>query len=368
MKIYYCVRSINHVPSCIYNIRMINDLEYEVVPVIGDLSDEMKKLFGTLKMNIITNDNNAGENQKSAFRISKLYMSAIRKMNKLVQKDDIVFFGTVDSAIHALPVFKKHKYVLCVKEMYDTSPLGYKLLTKYVSKKASAVICCEKNRAIYAKYMWDLKQMPYVLSNKPYGHPRMRNLKPSSPKIAEVLEKMEGQKSIVYQAKHMWYGTEIAELAKGLKMAEDKNYQLVIIGQVDDESLKDKIKAIYSNVVWAGHVYAPLHLEITSHAQIGIAVYSQSCLNNLFCAPNKTYEYAGFGIPILCNDVPGLIGTVGISRAGLCIEWKAENIADAINKMFDDYEIYSENAKKFFEDEDNVKKIGQIIEDIRQRW
>lgn len=366
MKIYYCVRSLSLVPSCIYNIRMLKDLGYDVIPVIGDLSDEMKNLLDGIKINIITGDSAHESKDKSRLLITGLYTAAIKEMNKRLKKEDMVIFGTLDSLLYAFPFSKKHGYVLCLKEMYDRSSLVWRLAAKYFAKNAIAVICCEKNRAQYAKFKWDLKELPYVLSNKPYGHPQKRNLDASNEKISGIIDRMN-EKTIVYQSKHIWYGDEVAELARGLSLAGDNDIQLVIIGEVDDESLKGKVEAIYPNIIWAGHIHAPLHLEITSHAKIGIAVYAQNCLNNLFCAPNKTYEYAGFSMPTLCSDSPGLTETVGLSRAGICTKWKAENIAAAVSEMFENYDEYSENSKKFFEGEDNKKKIGEIIEDIKKR-
>ncbi|KAA6307134.1 hypothetical protein EZS27_041199, partial [termite gut metagenome] len=39
--------------------------------------------------------------------------------------------------------------------------------------------------------------------------------------------------------------------------------------------------------------------------RIGIVSYAFDDLNHVFCAPNKTWEYTGFGIPMLGNNAPG---------------------------------------------------------------
>lgn len=60
------------------------------------------------------------------------------------------------------------------------------------------------------------------------------------------------------------------------------------------------------------YITAPYHLEVTSHAFIGILIYAPvygtftSPLNSIYCAPNKLYEFSHFGIPMIGNNIPGL--------------------------------------------------------------
>ena len=103
---------------------------------------------------------------------------------------------------------------------------------------------------------------------------------------------------------------------------------------------------------------------MTQAAHIGIANYDFSNLNNVFCAPNKIYEYSGFGIPMLANDIPGLKNTVGNAGAAECMELKANNIINAIQNIEADYDTYSENAKKFFAGTDNLKTMEKLMRKI----
>lgn len=105
-------------------------------------------------------------------------------------------------------------------------------------------------------------------------------------------------------------------------------------------------------------------MEITSYAHIGIVFYRNDALNKVFCAPNKIYEYSGFGIPMLANDIPGLKNTVGNAGAAECMELKANNIINAIQNIEADYDTYSENAKKFFAGTDNLKTMEKLMRKI----
>lgn len=152
---------------------------------------------------------------------------------------------------------------------------------------------------------------------------------------------------------------EILEVAKALQTM-DAGYTLLLMG-IDKYHSVDKIKAIYSNVEYVSYIPAPYHLEITSYAHIGIVFYRNDSLNKVFCAPNKIYEYSGFGIPMLANDIPGLKNTVGNAGAAECMELKSNNIVHAIQKIEEDYDTYSENAKKFFAGTDNLKTMKKLM-------
>lgn len=94
---------------------------------------------------------------------------------------------------------------------------------------------------------------------------------------------------------------------------------------------------------------------------MGIAVYDDSNLNNQFCAPNKIYEYAAFGIPMITSENLGLTETVGVYRAGRCVDFKnVDALADAMKDIRDQYKVYALNTRKFYEAADCKKAIEHI--------
>ena len=123
----------------------------------------------------------------------------------------------------------------------------------------------------------------------------------------------------------------------------------------------EELKKIYDKVIELSSLPAPLHLEVTSHAKIGLVFYDDFSLNQAFCAPNKIYEYSGFGIPMLANKIPGLENTVGKFNAGKCIDFESEQLMEAIKEIDGNYERYSVNALALYDAVDNEGKIRQII-------
>lgn len=371
MKIFYFVRSLEAVPSCMYNIQMISDLGYEIIVATGRSTEGLNSVMKA--KNIQFYDGKAikitsSKIQKALnrFRLTAALKNAVKEAMSRYEDGDIVFWGTADTALAVKGYCKNSINVLSLKELHE-KPWHYPIRLKKMAPDCAAVICCEKNRARVLQFRWKLNRRPYTISNKPYGYSTERNLTPTSENTRSVIEQIKLDKTLVYQARHIHFADELINLAYALKQLGD-DYQLILIGEVDNPEDKKKISSIYPNIVWTGQIDAPMHLEITSYAKVGVAVYAETSLNNLFCAPNKTYEYAGFGIPTLCNDVPGLVETIGLKQAGICVDWNDVNsIKSGIVELFSSYDYYSTKAKEFYDSEDNKSKIDQIIIDIVNR-
>ena len=364
MKIFYFVRSLEGIPSCMYNIQMLKEAGFNVVPVIGRSTESLNKYFIENKMQYFDSKAKPKKNRiLNLLNLTIKYRKTAKLAMKQYNKDDIIILGTADTAIAAYGIYNHTKYVLSLKELYER-PIYYQIILRHLSKKSSGIICCERNRARIIKFRWKLDKLPYVISNKPFYHPKERYLKPTCSKTSDVIKLFEGNPIIIYQARHIHFTDEIINLAKGLKDANAR-YTLVLMGTVDNEEDIKKINDIYPYTIWTNHIPAPHHMEVTSYASIGVAIYEESSLNNLFCAPNKIFEYAGYGIPSLCNDVPGLVETIGIWHAGECVDWNSPSqITEAINNITSKYNDYSKRTLEFFESEDNLKLIKEMINEI----
>lgn len=371
MKVFYFVRSLEAVPSCMYNIQMIADLGYEIVVATGRSTESLNLLMSSKNIQCIDGKAERSQNTTVLRRIKNRIIltvalkRSVKKAMRLYEPGDIVFFGTADTALSIKRYCTASTNVLSLKELHE-KPWNYPIQLKKLAPKCAAVICCEKNRARVLRFRWKLNKMPYVISNKPYGYSTQRDVAPTCEKTKEIINQISSKKTIVYQARHIHFAKELINLATALKQSGD-DYQLILIGEVDNPEDKIELSAIYPSILWAGHIAAPKHLEVTSYAKIGIAVYAESSLNNLFCAPNKIYEYAGFGIPTLCNDVPGLVETIGVNRAGLCVDWNdIDSIRCAIEELFSNYNVYADSARKFYHSENNLEKMRQIIADVKK--
>ena len=148
-----------------------------------------------------------------------------------------------------------------------------------------------------------------------------------------------------------------------------EHYTFVIIGKgksdESDNEYIEKLRGIYPDIIYGGYFPAPQHLYVTQNAYMGIAIYDTSSLNTLFCAPNKTFEYAKFGVPVLGSDIPGLQLTVEKYNAGICVDIEEPiQIAKAIDDIAENYEKYQVGAKAFYDSVDNRKVMKEILKEV----
>jgi hypothetical protein len=131
------------------------------------------------------------------------------------------------------------------------------------------------------------------------------------------------------------------------------------------ESLNARL-APYPNAFTLKRIPAPGHLAVTEKATVGIAMYNGGGagawhLNALYCAPNKIYEYAAFGLPTLGNKIPGLEYTIGAAKAGICCDMTEESILAAADELALNIDAYRENARRFYKETDVIAQVKAVL-------
>lgn len=229
----------------------------------------------------------------------------------------------------------------------------------------ATLIECEYNRAHILKAEKGIDKLPFVLPNKPYAHPRRRAIPVSDTKAASVVESWKGKKVFLYQGGIQNDRGQLLRLIEALCESQP-NAIVAIMGR--GSPIVDDLMRRYANISYVPFVPPPRHLEVTSHADIGIAYYQGgaiwglSPLNPVYCAPNKIYEYSGFGIPLVCNDIPGLRYTIEQCHAGVCLgAITKETVSLAVRSILSDYQEYSNSARKFFDAVDLSAEVKKIL-------
>lgn len=242
------------------------------------------------------------------------------------------------------------KYLLSFYELNDHRRDFLEQL-KAVAQNALEVLVPEYNRACILRTWMKLDKTPTVIPNKPLNHPRRRCI-PNS-----YQEQLEGKKVVLYQG----YINRSRNLDKVCEAVKDMpDYCIVLMGK-GDESYISELKQKYPQIIHISFIAPPEHLFVTSWAHIAIVKYDFVVLNAIFCAPNKTWEYTGFGIPVLCHDIPGLRYTIGQYKAGVCTDMDdTEAIKAAIKEIDNNYEEYLRNAEKYYESFDVKKTLLSI--------
>ena len=127
----------------------------------------------------------------------------------------------------------------------------------------------------------------------------------------------------------------------------------------------EKIREIYPRTFLIPSIPSPQHLQVTSNAYIALLTYNRTSLNNIFCAPNKIYEYSCFGIPMIGNDIPGLICVVDSNNLGKCADYNSvESIIESLEYVEKNYPNISGECLRFYGEVDMDRIMASLLEDV----
>lgn len=297
----------------------------------------------------------------------------VRTLIKNIMSDKDVLWTVTDyDAMEVGDILNNYRHVMQLMELiqdipvFDELPFYKANLQKY-AKTAEMVIVPEYNRAYIQQAYWQLKNTPKVLPNKPTVCKQKYDIEAISPEGAEVLSKIQNRKIVLYQGV-FGYERVLDQFIEAVEQLGDE-YCMLLMGR-DDEELR-KLLEKYPKTFFIPFIAAPNHLAITSKAHIGILSYVNTNnirhydpLNALYCAPNKLYEYACFGIPMIGNDIPGLKIPFEQNNIGRCSELKANKIADVILEIEKNYLEISRNCIQFYENIDMDQLVQELVEEL----
>lgn len=280
--------------------------------------------------------------------LSKIYLWMLFRIKVrdqlLKEKPDFLYVSTADTAIALTGIFeKKYKYILHLRELYDQYPF-YMFFLKRPSRLAYKIVVPEINRAFIYNVAFKLVSLPVVIPNKPFYHHRISRMDISFLDI-NIQNQIKSKKNILYQGplhKERDLSIFIAIMSSKLE------FNIILMGK--DHGMYSVYKNLNPSVIHIPFVEPPNHLNITSWADIGLITYDLQSLNTVYCAPNKIWEFSGFGIPILANFNPGISYFVEKYGNGLVVDYNNSNqLSKGIDDILSQYSLYSENSSKFYD-------------------
>ena len=287
---------------------------------------------------------------KRMFNIPSAFHQEAKKL-LFSETYDLLWIIHENTAIEMIDVLQNKRYLLSIYELHDTQPEFLKLL-KPVAQRASRVIVPEFNRACILKLWLQLDQIPSVIPNKPYCHPLKRNIE------NQWFVNENNKKVLLYQG-YLNKNRNIDAICTAL--GQMQGWIFLLLGKGEKEYI-NHLKESFPFVTHIEFVEPPHHLEVTSWARIGVVKYDWFDLNHAYCAPNKTWEYAGFGIPMIGNDLPGLQYSIGNKKAAVLGDMdNEEEIKRAIEEIDNNYDFYCQNAKSFYESFNLDLKLTEIV-------
>ena len=286
-------------------------------------------------------------------------------------KPDIIYghdlFSAVPLVLYKTVANNKIKYIydahelFCEEELsrYDfISRLQY-LFERKAIKKSDLVICASNKRAEIMQDRLGLKILPTVIRNISYLS--INIIDEFTGKYNDFFER-EGF-SIVY-AGGMLAGRRLDDLIEAVNKL-GKQYKLLLVGNGPDfKRLQDKIRMIGNEniIISEGIPYSKLG-NLLIHFDAGYLYYPNDSLNNRYCAPNKVFEYASIGLPIIGNKNISLIEEIESNNIGVC----EDDFEKAIIILKDKYELIKKSIALFVKNnslELEMKKLEEAVGEL----
>jgi glycosyltransferase involved in cell wall biosynthesis len=217
------------------------------------------------------------------------------------------------------------------------------------------VIMPEKNRIAYFKRKYPGTREMSLLENFPRRTEIPRERQDLFRRIYPIAK---DQKVVLYTGL-IAARRHVEELIDSMAMCGNE-FVLVLLGRSFkgyEERLRERITKTGLEKRVFLHDAVP-HAEILTYmaaGDIGTAFYSNTNVNDYYCASNKLFEYIALEKPVLTNAYPGLLQTVEKFSQGVCLkEINPKSLSDAYITAIDSNLVTPGSKKFFWEDEEHI--------------
>lgn len=359
-------------PPVISLLHAFEDMEVESILVTTEPSSNLDNFKYTTAEIIDVNYEKISSPTQKLINMHRIRKAIWNSIDKYYDEKSIIWVVSDVTIKYLGETIYKKNYILHLLELseellYYPKISWLKMNKSKLGNTAMAVVVPEYNRAHITKAWWKLKTLPFVLPNKPYNKGKLaKNEILDNDKAREIIDSIGDKKIILYQG--------IISPERPLDVFIDAvdefngEYAFVVMSGGNDIYCKN----LSPNYYFIPFVAPPNHLQITSHAHIGVLSYvptystGYSPLNSLYCAPNKTFEYSMFGIPMLGNDIPGLRYLFDTVGCGTCFSSFSKNdVCEAIKSIENNYQAMQLKSKEYYSSCDYKQILGNILKSIK---
>lgn len=364
--IFVCFLRLDEIPPVMANLKVLSE-EHEVLYIgIDGCTERYRDMFGrnVRFVNLLEGRKPYGKrrNKLSAYLYWKRYYFFLRKAYAVITRNykpgDLVWVHHEFTLMH----FRRLElpYHLTMYELPDGLFKPECELKKRV-RLAQKVVVPEYSRAAIVQACTGLKELPAVIPNKPYDYGEDMEALDDNPMEAIARDAHAQGKRVVLYSGIFLRERKLDTILEAVRKLSDK-FVIVLVGG-ESEYLRELLNQ-YPEAAYLGFYPPPSHMPVIEKADIGILTYvaDNGSINAVFCAPNKVWEYARYGMPMICNDIPGLKYTVEYNNFGFCCDINSvESICGALNRIDERYEELSENARGFYETVDIREEILKLV-------
>ena len=188
-----------------------------------------------------------------------------------------------------------------------------------------ADVVCVVNRSIAAWYIarYQLKKV-WVVRNVPY----QSEIEPARTGLLRQAVGLGSDAPIFLYQGLLAPGRGVTLLIEVFSELSQGQH-LVFMGYGELEGQIREAAARYANIHFIPAVPPEQVKDFTVDADVGISLIENVCLSYYLCLPNKLFEYAAYGVPVLVSDFPEMGGFVDECNCG----WKMTPSPDCLRQL-----------------------------------
>ena len=313
--------------------------------------------------------------KKSKPRLFKLniildLIALFRRVIQYQNSENCIYISThpyTQLVCHYAKLNRKGSLVYYSAELWDTKRyILQKLIEKFSSYSIDRWIVCNNERKIIIMEQFSKAHCIHVVPNScfdyyDYAVNRNKIIKAS---IDEPI-------TFIYQGTCDINRRKLKEMIVGFSQAGNSVRLLIALGGAAKDQVIVELKKFldsleYSdNISFLDFVQYPEHFRAAISADVGVMFYDiEASLNYRYCAPNKLYEYAMLGLPILSSQQLHLRNDIEGKNFGKCVNPNhPEEVLEGI-KYFLDRErlgLMSKHARQWYESGQSYDQHGSEL-------
>jgi glycosyltransferase involved in cell wall biosynthesis len=234
---------------------------------------------------------------------------------------------------------------------------------KRLVRRADIVIIPEANRSLILKHFSRSRARFLVVPNRPADD--TIPVSASFTRTADAFREHGGapqcRRFLIYQGVFL-PSRCLQHAIRAFKQVSHTDAGLILMGGEPSSSIYEELASLAADdprIVLLPRIAPPRHLEITAGCAGGILLYAPGSLNSIYCAPNKIYEYASFGLGMILPDYPGVARLNHEYRLGaICDPTSPDSIASAMTAVLQrSPEDHRQACRRFLESTDRPADI-----------
>ncbi|NLC68596.1 MAG: glycosyltransferase family 4 protein [Clostridiaceae bacterium] len=276
--------------------------------------------------------------------------------------------------VHAELIYDAHELIIPdLTQFMSWRDNFWYMLEKWTVHRASLVIAANPERAQLMTQHYKLKNPCEYMLNIPPLRTENVTIQEIERQYPALKRRYPEERIVLYQG-YVSFDRGLNRFVEALTYLP-LNYRMVVVGDGPD---LEHLKAIAEEELQRGRftvlgrVANHLLPAIIKYADLGIVTYSYEGLNNIYCSPNKIFEYAQAGLPVVATDQPSLRSMVEGYGIGILIrqDTPPQEVAKIIKQVVERKIEYQYRLHKFvqaFRWEDEANRVRERIKEVLVR-